>query len=464
MDTNKLISFVNNYWGEIIPALSQFIKIPCKSPLFDPEWKTNKYFEQADELFINWYKSQGIDGVKGEIINIEGKTPLLYIDVPGNSGKTILFYGHIDKMPEADGWDEGLGPWKPVVKNNKLYGRGGVDDGYAGFMPMALIKALRDQNLPQHRCVIIMEATEECGSPDFPPYLEILKERVNPDMVVIMDAGGDNYDQFWYISSLRGLINARLRIETMKMGVHSGVGSGIMPSTFRILRQLISRIEDENTGKILIPEFWTPIPEYRVEQAKHAAQIVGDELYKSLLPLPGAKPVSNDLTELLLNQTWRPYLEVISVDGFPPIKQAGNVLRPFTEAMLSIRIPPNVDAPKAAEVLKQTLEKDPPYNAKITFELMQCAPGWDAPKMEPWLESTLQKASQTYFGGPAVFKGEGGAIGVIYMMNKVFPNAQYVVSGLLGPNSNAHVANESLDIVAAKKLTCCVAEAMAAVR
>lgn len=463
MDTNKLKSSISKLWDDaVVPALSQFVAIPCKSPPFDTNWKINKYYDQAANLFIKWSQSLGIEGVTGEIIRIEGRTPLLYIEVPGDAKHTVLFYGHLDKMPETEGWEPDLGPWTPVLKNGKLYGRGTCDDGYAALAPLAAIKALREQNIPHAKCVIVMESTEECGSPDFPPYLEIIRKRVpNPELVICLDSDGEDFEHLWCTTSLRGIVSGTLRVEMLQKGVHSGLGSGVAASTFRIIRHLLSRIEDEKTGKILLPEFWAKIPADRVKEARETAKVLGAELYHSLGFTAGAKPMEDDLGELLLNQTWRPFLGIIGAEGLPSIKEAGNVLRPFTELQLSIRIPPLVNPVKLADKLKQVLEQDPPYNARVTFTIGQKAPGWDAKQFEPWLIKAIDGASKEFFGNNASYKGLGGSIGVIQMMNEAFPNAQFIITGAAGPGSNAHVPNECLDIAVAKKVTCCVADIMA---
>lgn len=463
MDSAKLKSAVSKIWDESgIPALSKFVEIPCKSPPFNPDWQTNGTFDKAINLFIDWATSQGIPGVKGEAIRLEGRTPLLFIEVPGTIDKTILFYGHMDKMPESEGWDEGLGPWKPVLKNDRLYGRGAADDGYAALAPIIAIKALREQNLPYAKCVIVMEGTEECGSPDFPPYLDIIQKRIGcPDIVFALDAGGETYSQIWTVSSLRGLINGTLKIDILKTGVHSGNGSGVAASTFRIARQLLSRIEDEVSGKMLLPEFWVDIPPERIEQARAVANVIGKNLYEKIPFVESAKPVTDDVHQLLLNQTWRPFMEIIGAEGLPQIKQAGNVLRASTSLQVSIRIPPMLDPNKLAAKLKETLEKDPPYGAKVEYTLAQAAPGWNAPSLAPWLEQVLEKGSKDYFGDSVIFSGMGGAIGVINKMNTVFPEAQFIVTGVLCPGTNEHVANESLCIKSVKSITCVVAEILA---
>ncbi|MCL5261289.1 MAG: M20/M25/M40 family metallo-hydrolase [Gammaproteobacteria bacterium] len=463
MDTNKIMHFVSNYWDdEIIPVLSKFIEIPSKSPPFDVNWQTNGHIKSAANLIKHWAESQKVPGLKAEVVELEDRTPFVFIEIPGDSDRTVVFYGHIDKMPETEGWREGLGPWTPVLDGNKLYGRGGVDDGYAAFTPIAVVKAMQAQKMPHGRIVMILEATEECGSIDFAAYLDFLMHRIgNPDLLVFLDGGGENYDQIWCVNSLRGIVSGTLKVEVLQNGTHSGVGSGIAPSCFRIARQLLSRIEDEKTGKFLLPEFWVKIPEERRKQNKAAAHVIGTELYSSMRFVKGAGPVTDDLEELILNQNWRPYMTIIGAGGLPSPKDAGNVLLPSVTLQISIRIPPMVDPNVASEVLKKVLESDPPYGANVSFTMGQRAPGWNSPTAQPWLEHALEKASHIYYGNPPVYKGEGGAIGVVQLLNDKFPNAQFIVTGASGPGSNAHVPNESLDIPMVKKVTCCMVNLLA---
>lgn len=463
LNKEKTWQFIDKFWDtNIIPKLSEFISIPCKTPALDPDWQKNKYLQKAADLVTDWIKKQNIPDTKVQILQIPDKTPFVYVEIPGQSDKTVLFYGHLDKMPETEGWQEGLGPWQPVLKNDRLYGRGGVDDGYAAFTPIAAIQALRDQNIPHARCVMLLEACEECGSPDFAAYLKLLESQIGtPELVICIDAGGDNYDQLWCTTSLRGIVEGSLRVEILSKGLHSGSFSGIVPSTFRIMRQLLSRIENENTGEILVKDFYVDIPEERLNQTKQLAKILGDKVYKNIPFVAGAQPVNTDIAELLLNKTWRPTLSIIGAEGLPLPKDAGNVLRPMTSFTLSVRIPPNRQPEQLSQKLKEVLEKDPPYGAKVTFTPNINFSGWNAPKTAPWLDQTLQDVSKTYYGEQPAYVGEGGSIGIIQMLGEKYPQTQFVISGASGSDSSPHGPNEFLYVPAAKKFTCCVAEILA---
>ena len=357
------------------------------------------------------------------------------------------------------GWHEGLSPWKPVLKGDKLYGRGGADDGYSTFASLAAIKSLQAQNIPHSRCVILIEACEESGSYDLPFYIDALADRIGtPSLVICLDSGCGNYNQLWVTTSLRGLMGGTLHIDVLKEGIHSGNGSGIVPSCFMILRQLINRIENEIRGEITLRDLFVDIPEARIQQAKETAKVLKNDIYGAYPFLEGIKPLVSDGAEQILNRTWRPALSVIGADGFPANVNAGNVTLPSLAVKLSMRLPPTCDANKASAILKSTLEKDPPFNAKVFYDSKEAATGWNAPTESPWLTTAANVASKNYFGENAMYMGEGGSIPFMGMLGKKFPNAQFLITGLLGPESNAHGPNEFLHIPTAKKLSCCVAE------
>jgi acetylornithine deacetylase/succinyl-diaminopimelate desuccinylase-like protein len=455
--------FVDQIWDRsIFPTLQQYITIPNKSPAFDHEWEAHSYQEQAVQLLAEWCRSEGIAGVEPEIVRLPGRTPLLFLDVPGDSDDCVLLYGHYDKQPEFTGWREGLGPWTPVLEGDRLYGRGGADDGYSTFASITALRALREQGVPHARCVVLIEGCEESGSFDLPFYLDALADRIgSPSLIVCLDSGCGNYQQLWGTTSLRGLVTGTLSVALLREGVHSGYGSGIVASTFRVLRQLLSRLEDERTGEILPREFHVEIPSERLAQAEQLAGILGDEIAGGFPLLSGARTVSDHPKELILNHTWRPALSITGADGLPPLDSAGNVLRPHTSVKVSLRIPPGCDPEQASAHLKQLFEADPPYGAHVHFEPDQSAGGWNAPATEPWLRDAIDAASRAFFGREAAYLGEGGTIPFMAMLGEKFPQAQYLITGVLGPESNAHGPNEFLHLPTARNLTCSVAQVIA---
>lgn len=459
-ETQKVMDFVSEKWDrEIVPQLSTYIKIPNKSPLFDPHWSERGYMDEAMSLLETWVREQPITGMTVERIQLPGRTPLLFIDIPGKGEDVVLLYGHMDKQPEMVGWNVDLAPWKPVLAGDKLYGRGGADDGYATYASLTAIMALKERGLDHSRCVILIEGCEESGSYDLPFYINHLSARIGtPSLVVCLDSGCGNYDQLWLTTSLRGLAGGTLRVRVLEEGVHSGDASGVVPSSFRVLRQLLDRIEDPASGRIRIDPLYVDIPGERIDQAKEASQVLGTAVYDKFPFLPGMQPMGEELAELVLNRTWRPTLSVTGADGLPALTDAGNVLRPHTAVKLSVRLPPTMDGERASRLLKEALERDPPYGARVEFEVEKSATGWAAPATAPWLRDTVNEASRQYFGPRAAAMGEGGTIPFMNMLQERFPAAQFVVTGLLGPKSNAHGPNEFLHIPTGKKLTASMAK------
>ena len=446
----------------IIPKLVEYIAIPNQSPLFDPDWQVHGFMDDAVALIEDWCVRQPIKNIYIEVIRLEGRTPLIFMEVPGDGDDCVVLYGHLDKQPEMTGWQEDLGPWKPVLRDEKLYGRGGADDGYSAFAALTAIAALQEQQIPHARCVVLIEACEESGSYDLPYYIDALETRIgSPSLVICLDSGCGNYDQLWCTTSLRGLVSGTLSIQNLKEAVHSGDAGGIVPSTFRILRQLLSRLEDKDTGRIKSEVFHVDIPSQRIMQAAQAAEVLGDTVYGKFPFLNEASPAGGDLKELVLNRTWRPALEVVGAAGMPPLASAGNVARPMTSVKLSLRIPPTCDPVEGTRVLKKLLESDPPYGAVVRFSPDTPCAGWDAPPVSPWLEQSLNNASQDYFGAAAMYASEGVTIPFMSMLGEKFPHAQFLVTGVLGPQSNAHGPNEFLHIPTARKITCCVAQVLA---
>ena len=460
MDPKKTASFVNSLWdNSIIPELCEYIKVPNKSPMFDPDWEKHGHMEKAVEMLHAWCEKQPIDGMEIEIVRIPGRTPILFLEIPGTTDDVVLLYGHYDKQPEFTGWEEDLDPWTPVIRDGKLYGRGGADDGYAVFGSLTAIRALQEQDIDHARCVVLIEGCEESGSFDLPYYIEQLEDRIgSPSLVVCLDAECGNYDQLWCTTSLRGNLTGTLSVDVLTEGVHSGGAGGIVPSSFRILRQLLSRIEDESNGTILLEDLHVDIPEQRLQQAELAATTLGDSVHEKYpWALEGGEPSESPM-ELLLNNTWRPNLTITGADRLPELVNAGNVMLPGMTLKLSFRLPPSCNADQAAVAVKKALEVDPPPFAKTHFEVESTMAGWGAPPVAEWLESSMEKASQDYFNKESLYMGTGGTIPFMGMLGEKFPDAQFLVTGLLGPKSNAHGPNEFLHIETGKKLTCCVAQ------
>ncbi|MDG0025683.1 M20 family metallopeptidase [Trinickia sp. Y13] len=472
IDPHALTQFVERKWDEeIVPALTEYIAIPAKSPAFDADWQKHGYLERVVTDAASWAQAQRVQGLKLEIVRLPGRTPVIFFEAPATapgSTDTVVLYGHLDKQPEFDGWRKDLGPWTPKYEHGKLYGRGGADDGYAIYASMCALAALDEQGVARPRCVGLIETCEESGSYDLLPYVDALRERLgNVALVVCLDSGAGNYDQLWLTTSLRGLVGGSLEVQVLDEGVHSGSYGGIVPSSFRVMRQLFERLEDAATGNLLPAAFHCEIPPSREAEARATAAILGDEVWKASPWACGQDgkpvlPVTTDPYEALLNATWRPSLSVTGAEGLPALASAGNVLRPRTAFKLSLRVPALVDAARAVADLKALLELDPPYNAKVTFKPDASANGWNAPDLAPWLAQAVNDASRAHFGADCAFIGQGGTIPLMNVLQEGFPQSQFVVCGVLGPKSNAHGPNEFLHVPFAKKLTAAMAHVISA--
>jgi acetylornithine deacetylase/succinyl-diaminopimelate desuccinylase-like protein len=463
MDLQQLRAWIDGVWEDsILDRLRAYIRIPNRSPHFDAQWESAGHMAAAVQLMADWCRAQPVPGMHVEIRRLPGRTPLLVVDIPGEVPGSVLLYGHLDKQPEFTGWLPGLGPWEPVMREGRLYGRGGADDGYAVFSSLTAIAALKAQKVPLARCVLLIEASEESGSIDLPAHLDALGSAIgDPSLVVCLDAECGDYDRIWCTTSLRGNLTGRLRVRVLTEGVHSGMATGIAATPFRIAQHLLARLEDPATGEILLDELRAGIPEDRRAQIAAAAQVLAHSVAGKLPFAPDVRPVSSDPAELLVNTTWRATLAVTGADGLPPVSSAGNVLLPEIALKLSLRLPPTCDAASAAAAVRRALERDPPYRAQVGFEADPPTGGWNAPAFEPWLESSIASASQAVYGRKAMHAGCGGTIPFMGMLGRQFPRTQFFITGVLGPHSNAHGPNEFLDVEYAKKLTACVSLVLA---
>jgi acetylornithine deacetylase/succinyl-diaminopimelate desuccinylase-like protein len=439
--------------GDVVSLLSDYGTIPSLSPAFDHEWSASGHIERAMALYQDWIATKAIPGLTTRIQRIEGRTPLLVVEVPGTQDAgdgAVLLYGHLDKQPANDPWSSGFDPFHPRLVGDNLFGRGMVDDGYAAPLVITVLEELAKRGASYPRCVLVVEACEESGSPDLDAHLDELLPGVGDiRLVVCLDSGGLDFGRLWVTSSLRGNLVMAIKVSVLSNGVHSGEAGGVVPSSFRILRTLLSRIEDAETG-VVQPAFLNgEIPAFHRDQAEKLARELGDPL-QELFPLVGSTQLmGTDGADRILNQTWRPSLSFIGIDGVPSVSDGGNVLRPHTTGKISLRLPPTVDAVLAQQQLVALLTADVPYRCEVEVEVESPAQGWVAKDPSPWLARALDEGSRLGFGAPVAFCGEGGSIPFMATLGERFPNADFVATGALGPKSNAHGPDESLHLPAA---------------
>lgn len=450
---------VSRLWtGEVLPSLSGLVRIPALSQAFDAEWAVNGHLDTVVEHVRGWIAGRNLPGATLDVVRLDGRSPVLLVDVPATAGAedrdTVLLYGHLDKQPPVGGWSEGLGPWTPVVRDGRLYGRGSADDGYSGYAAVTALEAIHAAGGRHARSVILLETGEESGSPDLPRYLAHLEDRMGRvSFVVCLDSGGNDYERLWQTTSLRGLLQVRLTVRVLDSAQHSGLASGIVPSSFRILRRLLERIEDAETGEIKLAELNAPIPANRRSEAEAAVRSAPGTV-RSAFPLAaGMRPAAEDELELLLNSGWRPALSVIGASGFPEPEHAGNVLRDATTLALSLRLPPTADSAAALAAVEKAVTTDVPYSAQVSVSGVEHADGWNAPDSAPWLSAALEKVGDEIFGAPSHSLSLGGSIPFMVQLARKYPEAQFLVTGALGPDSNAHVPDEWLHLAHARRIT-----------
>jgi acetylornithine deacetylase/succinyl-diaminopimelate desuccinylase-like protein len=462
MDYEKARATIRDSWSRrILDSLSGLVEIPALSRAWDPAWKENGHLRAATEHVRGWIDSCNLPGVRCEVVQLDGLTPLLVVDVPASVNAvatgTVLLYGHLDKQPALGNWSEGLGPWQPVVREGRLYGRGAVDDGYSGYAAVTALEAVRAAGGEHGRAVILLETGEESGSPDLPAYLDHLAESLGGvSLVVCLDGGGGDYERLWLTKSLRGGVNLTITVKVLETSTHSGLAGGIVPSSFRIMRQLLDRVENSASGEITVPELNVAIPAQQRSDAEALAKLEPNTA--RVFPLvEGMRPVSDDDVELILNNTWRPTLSVVGAAGLPDPTSAGAVLRASTSLALSFRTPPSADAQAAAEALVKILTTDVPYGAQVEITNVMTLNGWHAPETAPWLSATLDRVGEQVFGRAPCSIGIGGGIPFMQMLSRRYPHAQFVVTGALGVDSNMHVPDEWLNIEFAQQVTEAVA-------
>ncbi|MGO9962762.1 MAG: M20/M25/M40 family metallo-hydrolase [Acidimicrobiales bacterium] len=468
-EPERLASYVDDLWEDsVVGTLESYVAIRCLSPDFDPAWSLNGEIGRAARLLGEWAASRPVPGCAVEIVEHEGLTPAIIVDVPASPGTTTqlttLLYGHLDKQPPLGSWREGLDPFVAVREGERLYGRGTADDGYSIFAAVGALEALSATGTPHGRCVVLIEASEESGSPHLGPYLAEVEARIGPPgpgLVVCLDSGCATYDRLWNTTSLRGLLVATVSVEVLSEGVHSGLAGGAVPDSFRLLRQLLSRIEDEKTGDILVPECLAEPPaRYRTAAETMVAEL-GEAALNEFPTVASLQLSGRTAVDQLLRRTLMPSLAVTGIDGLPSVNDGGNVLRPFTTLKIALRLPPSVDPDLAGEAVARALSADPPQGATVEAVVVSASPGFDAPAQPEWLVRAVDEASRALFGREAGAMSEGGTIPFMAALASRFPAAHFLVTGVLGPESNAHGPNEMLDLVTARRLTAGVAHVLA---
>jgi acetylornithine deacetylase/succinyl-diaminopimelate desuccinylase-like protein len=460
IDPADLETYIGDEFDKnILPSFKEFLSVPNISPSYDKDWNKNGFLKQAATVLLEYAQNIGISGLNASLCTGEEEnvTPFLYIDIDSTSKdeKRVLLYGHYDKQPPLTGWEQGKGPYSPIVEDDYLYGRGAADDGCSFYAALTSIKALQKFKIPHPKIIILIEGCEESGSIDLPFYIEKYKKFIgSPDLIVAMDGGGLDYNRFWLSNSVRGIMCFEITVTTLTKGIHSGKGSGVAPETMMILRNLISRIEDYKSEIVSLKQFEVEIPQPVIDSAKKALDAVGNTWIKNIPILPGVKYLSDDLLKIYLNSSWTPSLAVLGVKGLPDLNSAGNVLRPSTTFKISIRLPPTYEAIKAKQIIQTVMTENPPFNSDIKISNFNYSDGAYISNTSDKLKSELNKISQIFFQNDYSEISVGATIPFVQIFLNMFPNAQMIVTGAAGIDSQIHSQNEKLKISYFKKFVC----------
>ncbi|CAD8206663.1 unnamed protein product [Paramecium pentaurelia] len=456
---------VYNSFDESLPVLMDILRIPSMSREFDNEYLTNGLLLKTAQSFEQYIRQANLKNAQIQLYNDEGFSPFLFVEVEGSDGMTdgtVLFYGHMDKQPPFTGWREGISAYDPKIIDDKLYGRGGADDGYAIMASVIAIKTIQELGLKHPRIIMAFEADEESGSQHIYHYLDKLKEKIGQvDLVIALDASCGSYDRLWVTTTLRGIVVGTVTVQVLNEGIHSGE-SGIIPSSFRIFRQLLNRIDNPQTGDV-VDDFQVIIPGKRYLETQKTAEVFKEVITK--FPFhQNTQPVFQDRFLVYLNKIWRAQLSVTGGDDIPNCNQAGNVITPKTTLKLSLRLPPTKNHLEAKESFVKLLTTNVPYNASVTISGLRSGPGFNALDNQPYLDSIINQASLNYYGNEATTFGDGGAIYLMTHLQLIHPKASFLIIGVLGTGANEHGPNECLDLPNVRKLISCITEIISEVQ
>ncbi len=453
----EIDQWIEEAWrGETLEALKDVIRIPSKSRAFDEDWETHGFLTAVLKKAQTWGRKLFPNGAF-EIIQDPGLTPILFVDIPATDEgfeRPAFFYGHFDKQPEAEGWAAGLGPWEPVVRNGRLYGRGAADDCYSFYASLTAAKALDEFKIARPRVTGLFETDEESGSRDLPFYLEKMREEIgNPAFLGIFDLSVRDYERLWLTQSLRGVVSFTMKVSVLETPVHSGTASGIVPSSFAIVRMLLDRLEDPCTGRVKLREFHAEIPAFHQKGLEEEAALAGDAVFAEFPYKDGTQPRHAAALEALRANAWEPALSILGAEGLPSISSATAVIRPSTAVALSFRVPPGVDAKKALQAAIDAVTTNVPFNASVEIDNPRAESGFESPELDPWLSEALEELSKEYFGNSFAKTYEGATIGTLGAFRRNFSQSCFLNTGVLGSKEHAHAPNESLDLQYVAKFT-----------
>jgi len=352
-----------------------------------------------------------------------------------NSRPTILLYAHHDVQPPGDGalWDST--PFEPEIRNGRMYGRGAADDKAGIIAHYASVKLLAEIAGADFDLglAIFIEGEEEAGSPSFASFLETYKDQLEGDVIVVADSGNWSTTVPAITTTLRGLASLEFEVRTLDHAVHSGMYGGAVPDAMLALVRILGSMWDENGSVTISGLFSAETSNLDYSEA----QLRSDSgLMPSTLPI-GTGPI--------LPRIWtKPALTLIGLD-YPTVALSSNTLVPSVRAKLSLRIAPGDDPERALEALKGHILAHNTLGAEITFGAVELGKPFSLGE-SGWAKTLAEQSLSLAFGEKSVDIGIGGSIPFIAELERVFPSAQVLVTGVEDPDSRAHSPNESLHL------------------
>ena len=460
MDKKSFQKYVEKMFTyNTLPYLMDFIRIPNLSPAFDYNWSTNGLLEKTANFVLSFINSLSLKNATTNLIQDKGYTPLIFIEISPsrpNDSRTILFYAHFDKQPHGTGWDEDKGPTKPVVENNRLYGRGSADDGYAIFSILTIIKACQDHNCPLPRICVIFEGAEESTNEHLIYYFNKLMPIIGNNLIAFipLDAACSDYDRLWMTNSLRGLLEYQINIQSLDNDCSFGPeSSGRVAENLFLIRKALDGVIDTTNGEIKIEQFQVKdIPKIIDEQMEKEIEVLDGKYFDTIPLYPGVSPLKTDIKEAMINNRWKPTLNILGIDNCPKIEDNGLRCNKSIKIKVGMRLPPGINENESINALKNTINNNIYFGAKASIENIDFNQGWSLTNLSERTKTILNRASIEFFGNEMVFKGDGRSIPFITYFQSKYPNTDIICTGICGIDSVEHGPNENVNLDACKKL------------
>lgn len=426
---DELRNRVERTFGQVVADLEGLVRIPSVS---NANFDQSRVRQSADEV-VRLLRGVGVDAAVRTAPGPDGAPgrPAVLGGLAGEEGRpVVLLYAHHDVQPEGprELWDQ-ADPYEPVIRGERMFGRGTGDDKAGLAAHLGALRALGDDLRVGVRC--FFEGEEEVGSPSFANFLRENHAELAADVIIVLDSGNWQAGVPAITTSLRGLVEAQVELRVLDHALHSGMYGGPILDPVILMARLLATLHDEN-GDVavagLIQRDAAPV-HYPPEQFRADSGVLDGVALAGTGPIPA--------------RLWtRPAIGVVGIDA-TSIAERSNTIPPACRAALSLRVPPGQEPAEAWEALRRHLESHAPFGAQMTLTLGELGPGFLAAEESPAM-ALGHWALSTAWGVPSVETGVGGSIPFIADLSREFPEADVLVTAVLDPDSRAHSENESV--------------------